>query len=117
MQLRKVLSVIMIASNICNTGYAAKNVPPRNDPKNLSQMHDQLSDGNGIREAIRANDKNRVMTILDTGLDINKQGETKRTPLSIAANWQRKELVELLLTKGANPNLADMTGITPLHEA
>ncbi|CAB0034305.1 unnamed protein product [Trichogramma brassicae] len=39
-----------------------------------------------------------------------------RTPLHLAARQHHRELVELLLKKGANPNAAAHTGFTPLHE-
>lgn len=48
---------------------------------------------------------------------LNTLDMDNRTPLFYAAAYGQKSAAELLLGKGADPNLADMNGITPLHWA
>lgn len=48
---------------------------------------------------------------------INSQDEMGHTPLHIAATWGNIKTVQTLLKKGANPNILDNTGQTPLDFA
>ncbi|KAL7300813.1 hypothetical protein TKK_0006378 [Trichogramma kaykai] len=46
---------------------------------------------------------------------VNAQDKLGRTPLYMAVENKHRMLVELLLTKGSDPNLAEAKGMTPLH--
>ena len=53
--------------------------------------------------------------LLDHGADINAiEDKLKSTPLGWAARFGLKKLVEFLLERGADPNLADAPWATPL---
>ena len=60
-----------------------------------------------------------VRNILSSGVSPNfsKAGSLGRTPLIYAALYGREDVVELLLNMGADPNLANPRGYTPLHYA
>ncbi|CAB0029670.1 unnamed protein product [Trichogramma brassicae] len=48
-------------------------------------------------------------------VQIEAQDKKGNTPLHFALKCGKRELIELLLIKGANPNLANGEGLTPLH--
>ena len=50
-------------------------------------------------------------------IQINRAGKDRRTALAIASRKGHKEIVELLLKKGAKPDIRDKYGTTPLHYA
>ena len=50
-------------------------------------------------------------------IQINRVGKDRLTALAIASRKGHKEIVELLLKKGAEPNIRDKYGTTPLHYA
>ena len=55
-----------------------------------------------------------IKLLLDYGADINKQ-KNGRTRLHWAAFFGHKKVVQLLLERGADPNMASGHGETPLH--
>ncbi|XP_046557147.1 ankyrin repeat domain-containing protein 50-like [Haliotis rubra] len=73
-----------------------------------TDLHDACKDGN----------LQRVRYILDQSLeDINKQGKGGMTPVMWAARRGHRELVDLLVKKGANLALVDDVGNNILHWA
>ncbi|XP_023318698.1 uncharacterized protein LOC106657060 [Trichogramma pretiosum] len=59
---------------------------------------------------------NVVRKFLDAGHDPNLPvPDTGNTPLHLAVHWGCTTLVKTLLQRGANPNLANRQGLTPLH--
>ena len=50
-------------------------------------------------------------------VDMNFKTERNRSPLILAARKGHKDVVKLLLDRGAEPNMADQYGGTPLHFA
>ena len=50
-------------------------------------------------------------------IQINRAGKDQLTAIAIASRKGHKEIVELLLKKGAEPNIRDKYGTTPLHYA
>ena len=106
------------------------------DIKNILQRHPEIKDW--AKVSLGTNDENELLEY------INKRAEEKRlesyglrpsqlaakstataspvvpydrTPLHIAALWGDVEIVEVLLERGADPNVKDDNGQTPLHIA
>jgi cytohesin len=56
--------------------------------------------------------------LIRRGAQVNVRGVREgNTPLHFAARGKDKELVEMLLAKGANPSAKNKAGLTPLDEA
>ncbi|XP_023313709.1 ankyrin-1-like [Trichogramma pretiosum] len=51
----------------------------------------------------------------DQTLQVDARDKLGRTPLHVALEYGDRVSTELLLRRGANPNLADAEGLTPLH--
>ena len=71
-----------------------------------------------IHEAFKAGNIEAVKQHLAAGTDVNAKGPNAGlTPLHRAAYYGLKEIVELLLDKGADVNAKEEVGWTPLHYA
>jgi uncharacterized protein len=68
-------------------------------------------------EAVRAGDLARVQALLDAGEDPNPFDDEGRTPLMLAAENGREDLVLALLGGGTDPILTDRVGETALAKA
>ena len=55
--------------------------------------------------------------ILDWGGDVNVLSSGGDPPLYQAAHWGRADMVRLLLSRGADPDIQANTGVSPLHGA
>jgi ankyrin repeat protein len=56
--------------------------------------------------------------LLDHGANIDGQEtDTGATPLYLAVSLEREDVVRLLLSKGANPNICAKSGVSPLRAA
>lgn len=55
--------------------------------------------------------------LIDSGIDVNSQGDSCLTPLLIAAMLNNRNLVKLLISKGANVNYEPKCGAEPFIEA
>ncbi|SDO14850.1 Ankyrin repeat-containing protein [Paenibacillus sp. yr247] len=77
------------------------------------------SGGTPLISAALGNSLSSAKILLSNGAKVNVQdgGKWGWTPLSLAASHHNKEMVELFLNAGADPNLKDKTGGTPLMEA
>ena len=59
-----------------------------------------------------------IALLLATGADINHKNYLGKVPLAIAASHHPyQDIVKKLLDAGADPNIADKDGQTPLHQA
>eukprot|EP01041_Mallomonas_annulata_P009579 gene9579-19905_t len=61
-------------------------------------------------------DIKRVQELLVTGeATVNQQDDNGYSPIHAAVSYGHIQLIQILLTAGANPNLRDLDGDTPLH--
>ena len=67
-----------------------------------------------ISKALIAGDLAAVKKLIDAGWAINERDDKGRTALFRAVEDKRADLVSLLLFAGADPNIADNAGISPL---
>ena len=69
-----------------------------------------------LLQAAAAADLRKVQFLIDSGADINYQADTgsKFTPLHWAVFERHYEVAIYLLKEGANPNIADATGMRPI---
>ena len=58
-----------------------------------------------------------VELLIHHGADVNRRGPDGQTPLRLAVQMARKDLVRQFIAAGANVNAADDRGITALHTA
>lgn len=58
-----------------------------------------------------------VRTLIDAGSNVNALGDMDGVPLFNAINGRSADVVKLLLTSGANPNIKNSWGDTPLQYA
>lgn len=72
--------------------------------------------GNLLHTLVYTNGKDYMEKILPV-LDVNAVNENDRTPLHLAVKYGRKEMVEMLLDKGAKVDVVDNRNRTPLHLA
>ena len=69
--------------------------------------------GGALHEAVRARLTNIIHLLLKSGADIDTTDWLHRTALFIAVDFGFREIVELLLKKGANPFIYSAEGRTP----
>lgn len=50
-------------------------------------------------------------------LELDLTDSHRRTPLFYAAQYSRHDIAELLITSGCDPDIPDVDGNSPLHEA
>ncbi len=67
--------------------------------------------------AVRGQEPMAELLLLAPKIDIDAQGANGDTPLDVAAAEDNTEVVQLLLSHGANINATDKIGRTPLHIA
>eukprot|EP00123_Amoebidium_parasiticum_P009082 comp19223_c0_seq1/m.21984 comp19223_c0_seq1/g.21984 ORF comp19223_c0_seq1/g.21984 comp19223_c0_seq1/m.21984 type:complete len:170 (-) comp19223_c0_seq1:676-1185(-) len=57
-----------------------------------------------------------VKQLIESGKhDVNAKDENGYTPIHAAVSWGHEALLHYLLEKGADPNIGDLDGDTPLH--
>src|SRR3954468_5407682 len=83
----------------------------------LAALPALAASGEALIDAARTDDQAAVAAVLRQGVDVNAQEEDGTTSLAWAANHSNLEIAELLLNKGANPDLTNAMGIGPLSLA
>jgi ankyrin repeat protein len=54
--------------------------------------------------------------LLEAGVDVNTRGGSSgEPPLHTAANWGQLDMISLLIANGADPNMPDNAGWTPVR--
>ena len=81
----------------------------RNNQK--EDMHD-LEDG--LLKALLECNEEDVCSLIQQGVNLNKQYENNKTALMIAVEQGQSEIVDILLSNGAKVNVQDENGWTPL---
>jgi ankyrin repeat protein len=74
----------------------------------------QMPDADEINKALTAADLKAISGFLEAGWNINEQNEKGQTALLRAVEACRPDLVSELIFKGADPNIANKDGKTPL---
>ncbi len=70
-----------------------------------------------LEKAVLSGQKKKVEKLLASGEDIDERTSNYCTPLSLAVRENKTEIVKLLLEKGANMEIMDTNGLSPLGEA
>lgn len=70
-----------------------------------------------VRGAAESGDVAQLRKLLETRVDIDSRDDLGRTALMLATLRGHAQAVDLLLEKGADPNVADNRGVTPLQAA
>ena len=72
------------------------------------------SDVDSLYRAAGDGNTSQVLTLLDTGVDVNAQTSDRSYALNRAAVFNQVEMIRLLLERGADPNVQNSEGDTPL---
>ena len=67
-----------------------------------------------LYRAAGGGDTSRVLALLESGVDVNARTSDDSYALNRAAVYNQAEMVRLLLDRGANPNVQNSEGDTPL---
>ena len=71
-----------------------------------------------LHEAVRGGYSQVVLeTMINHGADVNATIKNNRTPVMIACENGNENVINVLLSAGADPNIADADGYTCLHDA
>ncbi|XP_067680001.1 inversin-like [Haliotis asinina] len=70
-----------------------------------------------LHDACHKGSMDKVKHVLDLGQDVNCRGDWRMTPVMEAARCEHRDVVELLLSRGADVSLVDMYGDSTLHWA
>lgn len=74
-------------------------------------------DRGGLHAAAQNGHREIVVALLDAGWPVDSPDEDGSTPLAEAVLAERLAVIELLLERGADPNLADALGNSPISLA
>jgi|GEM_PF-6200603 len=67
-----------------------------------------------IHKAVDKGDINFVKRIVEANVDLNTINNNQLTPLNLSINIFQHDIAEILVESGANPNISDALGDTPL---
>ena len=83
----------------------------------IINTRDVTSGDGALHITVRRGDVLYTNTLLLKGADVNIRDARGNTPMLIAVEVGRDDLVQLLAARGGNPNLANSAGETPLIRA
>ena len=124
-----VLALLLLAA--CTAGHPDAASPleraVRNgDTKTIAALIAQGADPNAVSgrndwtpllHAVHKNQIGSVRALLDAGADVNRAAPNRLTPLMMAAGYDNRPMVELLLSRGANPAARDLDDFVALDYA
>ncbi|MBW2173360.1 MAG: ankyrin repeat domain-containing protein, partial [Deltaproteobacteria bacterium] len=96
---------------------AAEFAMSRNHTEIVQLLVSKGADISPLHFALYMKDEARARSLIEGGADVNRQTPNGTTPLTRAVNVGFKDIVELLIAKGANVNAKDNFDWTPLHSA
>lgn len=86
--------------------------------RGMNPRHMNIHDTTLLHDMAHRGDVRKAELLLDAGAEIDAIDEEFRsTPLGLAARFGRREMVELLLSRGANPDRGGAPWATPLEWA
>ena len=86
-----------------------------NDSEEVDLFSESYCGDTLLHVAVIRENPNEVNYLIDKGLDINSRGDFLETPLFLAALMDKIEMVELLLKRGADPEIPNHLGDLPKH--
>jgi len=95
-----------------------KNIKSWSDAIIESQNQKDLNDM--LRHAVGRDNVKMASRAIAAGADVNSQASSallERTPLHDAVEWNKVDMVKLLIRNGARLDVQDAYGLTPLHLA
>jgi ankyrin repeat protein len=98
----------------------AEGDPEVESPRDLvvSPDDDGTPDGKALCLAVRADNYEKVVVMLDAGVDPDWQSpDTKTSALHVCAKHGHTDVCDLLLERGASVNVQNKAGWTPMHYA
>ncbi|MBZ9613425.1 ankyrin repeat domain-containing protein [Rheinheimera maricola] len=78
----------------------------------FSEPHEQA-----VIAAILAEDSGKLKSLAASGVDLNATGKFENTPLRVAIKVAKPDMLETLLTLGANPNFRTSKGVVAAKSA
>uniref|UniRef100_T1JIG4 Uncharacterized protein n=1 Tax=Strigamia maritima TaxID=126957 RepID=T1JIG4_STRMM len=98
-------SLTIIPGDLENIGYVMHDVIVRNNLRHCADL---------LRMGFPINTQLKYSASVPTSTEINSYYEFCATALHVACIYRRPEIVELLLSHDANPNVVDRSGRTPV---
>jgi ankyrin repeat protein len=96
---------------------ASTNASAQTRALTLPAAPDSPVSGAAFRRAAERGDIPKLRSLFDLGVDVNSRDADDRSALLLAVLNGRSDVVNLLLTHGADVNAADRGGTTPLQAA
>ena len=85
---------------------------PKPEPVSYSFLHPLDKDAKQDAEVLAAN---CVRPLLEHGSDVNAMGKDTTTPVLLAIELKMYDITRMFLARGAEPNVKNYCGSTPLH--